>query len=62
MLLWLWYRPAAAAPIGPLAWEASYAAGSGLKEKAKKFALIFILLYFHANVGRLSFQVDETLC
>ena len=24
-LLWLWYRPAATAPIGPLAWELPYA-------------------------------------
>ena len=26
-LLWLWRRPAAAAPIRPLAWELPYAAG-----------------------------------
>ena len=29
--LWLWYRPAAAGPIGPLAWEPSYATGAALK-------------------------------
>ena len=34
-LLWLWHRPAAAAPIRPLAWEPPYAAGVAL-EKAKK--------------------------
>ena len=33
-LLWLWRRPAAAAPIGHLAWEPPYAAGVAL-EKAK---------------------------
>ena len=27
-LLWLWCRPAAAAPIQPLAWEPPYAAGA----------------------------------
>ena len=27
-LLWLWYRPAAAAPIQPLAWEPPCAAGA----------------------------------
>ena len=27
-LLWLWWRPAAAALIGPLAWEPPYAAGA----------------------------------
>ena len=33
MLLWLWYRPAAVAPIGPLTWEPPYAAGEALKNK-----------------------------
>ena len=33
VLLWLWYRPAAAAPIRPLTWEPPYAAGAGLKRK-----------------------------
>ena len=33
-LLWLWCRPAAAAPIPPLAWETPYAVGMAL-EKAK---------------------------
>jgi len=35
MLLWLWCRPAAVAPIGPLAWEPPYAAGVALKSKNK---------------------------
>ena len=35
-LLWLWCRPAAAAPIQPLAWELPYAADAALKKKAKK--------------------------
>ena len=30
-LLWLWCRLAAAAPIGPLAWELPYATGGALK-------------------------------
>ena len=29
--LWLWCRPAAAAPIHPLAWELPYAAHAALK-------------------------------
>ena len=33
-LLWLWCRPAATAPIIPLAWEPPYAAGA-VQEKAK---------------------------
>ena len=35
-LLWLWCRPAAAAQIGPLAWESTYAAGVALKDKNEK--------------------------
>ena len=31
VLLWLWHRPAAVAPIQPLAWEPPYAAGVALK-------------------------------
>ena len=37
VLLWHWHRPAATAPIRPLAWEPSYAAGVALKgQKTKK--------------------------
>ena len=32
-LLWLWCRPAAAAPIQPLAWELPYASSVALKGK-----------------------------
>ena len=32
-LLCLWCRPAAVAPIGPLAWEPPYAEGAALKKK-----------------------------
>ena len=34
--LWLWYRPVATAPTGPLAWEPPYAAGTALKRTKKK--------------------------
>ena len=30
-LLWLWHRPEAAAPVGPLAWELPYATGAADK-------------------------------
>ena len=36
MLLWLWCRLAAAAPISPLAWELPYAVCVALKRKKKK--------------------------
>ena len=32
-LLWLWCRPAAVAPIRPLAWELPYAVSAALKRK-----------------------------
>ena len=35
-LLWLWCRPAAAVPIGPLGWELPYAEGAALKSKKIK--------------------------
>ena len=34
-LLWLWRRPVAVAPIGPLAWESPYAARAA-QELAKR--------------------------
>ena len=36
VLLWLWCRPAAVAPVPPLAWELPYAVGAGLKKKKLK--------------------------
>ena len=38
-LLWLWCRPAATAPIQPLAWELPHAAGVALKKKKKKIQI-----------------------
>ena len=35
-LLWLWCKPAAVAPIGPLAWELTHAVGVALKSRKKK--------------------------
>ena len=34
-LLWLWRRPVATAPIGPLAWEPPYAAGAAQEKQNK---------------------------
>ena len=44
MLLWLQCRPAAAALIGPLAWEPPYAAGAVIKKK-KKERIMLILIF-----------------
>ena len=35
-LPWLWHRPAAKAPIQPLAWKLPYAAGAALKKQKQK--------------------------
>ena len=35
-MLWLWYKPAAVAPIGSLAWELPYASDVALKRQKKK--------------------------
>ena len=40
VLLWLWGRLVAIAPIRPLAWEPAYAAGEALNE-TKDFILSF---------------------
>ena len=46
-LLWLWCRPAAAALIGPLAWELPYTTGGALKkEKREKRRKIQILVFY----------------
>ena len=35
-LLWLWRKPAAAAPIRPLAWEPPFAVGAALEKTKDK--------------------------
>ena len=66
-LLWLWCRPAAAAPIQPLAWELPYVAGVAFKKKKK---LRHFILVVHAPVimvegrkrGKGRQQRDGILC
>ena len=36
VLLWPWRRPAATAPIRPLAWAPPYAAGAALKRERER--------------------------
>ena len=40
VLLWLWCRPAAVAPIQLLAWELPYAAGPAVKKIPKNYLCI----------------------
>ena len=51
-LLWLWHRPAAMAPIGPLAWEPPYATGAAL-EKAKKKKNSLKTFHFYCLLNQL---------
>ena len=44
VLLWLWCRPAAVAPIQPLAWELPYAANAALNSKKKKKLFNYMFL------------------
>ena len=54
VLLWLWHRPAVAAPIQPLAWEPPYVAGKTLKSQMQKkkriFHSPFSLVFYVINV------------
>ena len=61
-LLWLWCRPAATAPIGPLAWEPPYAMGAAL-EMAKRRKKNFKNKKIKQGRGWLSFKdcVNELL-
>ena len=44
VLLWLWCRPEATAPIRLLAWEPPYAAGAVLKKHTKKNLVLSLQL------------------
>ena len=64
VLLWLWCRQAAVAPIRPLAWEPPYAAGEALRKQKKKkkkkekksdFLTVPLLLTLHRIMQRKQF-------
>ena len=50
VLLWLWRRLAAVAPIQPLAWELPYVMAAALKRKKQCYVLAFILVYQTQNL------------
>ena len=64
MLLWLWYRPTATAPIRPLAWEPPYAIDEALEKtkRQKKILNPLILKYgdYLAGGGWLGMGVGLT--
>ena len=67
-LLWLWYRPAAASPVRPLAWELPHATCVALKSKRKEkikhlelsWVLVLILVYKWFFVGLLEFILNPS--
>ena len=46
-LLWLWYRPAATAPIQPLAWESPYAVAAAQEMAKRQYIHIHIHTYIY---------------
>ena len=59
-LLWLWCRPAARAPIRPLAWEPPHMAGAALKKINNKYLrLMTLYLYYPGGFERISLSYNE---
>ena len=63
MLLWLWCRPAAVAPIRPLAWEPPYVTHVALKEtKVKKIKYVLEKSNYQCDIlylVKLSFKNED---
>ena len=63
--VWLWHRPAAVTPIGPLAWEIPYALGAALKgqkkKKKKKIQVHHLEFLFFTNCRTQFSQIFATL-
>ena len=58
-LLWLWDRPADAAPISPLAWELPCAVGMALKSKEKKQKRINMLCTCGTCIDYIYFIINK---
>ena len=48
-MLWLWHRPAATAPIGPVAWEPPYAVGMALERQKRQKKKNYISERLHTS-------------
>ena len=59
MLLWLWCRRAATAPVGPLAWEHPHAVGSGPRKgkNTKKKKKEVFKFWFQTDYENLSIPI-----
>ena len=60
-LLWLWYRPAATAPIGPLAWEPPGAVGAALKKTRKKKKTTISIIFFFPMAAPVAYGSSQQL-
>ena len=61
VLLWLWYRPAAAALIQTLAWKLPYASGVTLKRERQKRKNMTLLLGYRCELRSIYRQHGETV-
>mgnify|MGYP007088182029 CR=1 FL=1 len=55
---WLWCRPAATAPIEPLAWEPPYAAGAALR---RQIIIIIIIIVRRRSVAFVASVINECI-
>ena len=58
VLLWLWHRPVATAPIRPLAWEPPYAARVALERQKKFNPSLYVFLIATNNMIKLHIIIN----
>ena len=61
LLLWLWHRPAAAAPIQPPAWEFPYATDAALNKGGKKKKKLKLEPTYDPAIPLLGIYPEETI-
>ena len=59
MLLWLWCRLAAVAPVSSLAWEPPYAVGAALEKTKKKKKKGFLEHFFQFVISKTRTLVES---
>ena len=62
LLLWLWCRSAAAAPIRPLDWELPYATGVALKRKKNVWDFSLIRELQQEVLEFLAYYKNQSIC
>ena len=61
MLLWLWHRPVATAPIRPLAWDPPYVTGAAVEKDKKEKRKNKIFAFFHYRLKELYLEFIRNL-